>query len=148
MSPRIRKRRKPMFRTLDDSISVFGQIEPEDVVAAKEQGFTTIINNRPDDEQPGQPAGAEIEAAARAAGMGYVAIPVDHSGFAEWQVSAMADALEKADGPVLAFCRSGTRSTYLWALARHRLGDEGEGLIAKAANAGYDLSAIRPILSA
>ena len=137
-----------MFRTLDDSISVFGQIEPEDVVAAKEQGFTTIINNRPDDEQPGQPAGAEIEAAARAAGMGYVAIPVDHSGFAEWQVSAMADALEKADGPVLAFCRSGTRSTYLWALARHRLGDEGEGLIAKAANAGYDLSAIRPILSA
>lgn len=137
-----------MFRTLDPSISVFGQIEPEDVAAAKEQGFTTIINNRPDDEQPGQPAGAAIEAAAHEAGLGYVAIPVDHAGFAEWQVAAMADALEKADGPVLAFCRSGTRSTFLWALARHRLGDEGEGLIAKAANAGYDLSAIRPILSA
>jgi len=136
-----------MFRTLDDSISVFGQIEPEDVAAAKEQGFTTIINNRPDNELPGQPAGAEIEAAARAAGLGYVAIPVDHSGFAEWQVSAMADALEKADGPVLAFCRSGTRSTFLWALARHRLGEEGEALIAKAANAGYDLNAIRPILA-
>ena len=137
-----------MFRTLDPSISVFGQIEPEDVAAAKEQGFTTIINNRPNDEQPGQPAGAAIEAAAHEAGLGYVAIPVDHSGFAEWQVAAMADALEKADGPVLAFCRSGTRSTFLWALARHRLGDEGEGLIAKAAGAGYDLSAIRPILSA
>jgi len=137
-----------MFRTLDPSISVFGQIEPEDVAAAKEQGFTTIINNRPDDEQPGQPAGAAIEAAAHEAGLGYVAIPVDHAGFAEWQVAAMADALEKADGPVLAFCRSGTRSTFLWALARHRLGDEGESLIAKAANAGYDLSAIRPILSA
>ena len=137
-----------MFRTLDDSISVFGQIEPEDVEAAKEQGFTLLINNRPDNEQPGQTAGAAIEAAARASGLGYVAIPVDHSGFAEWQVAAMADALEKADGPVLAFCRSGTRSTFLWALARHRLGDEGEGLIAKAAGAGYDLSAIRPILSA
>lgn len=137
-----------MFRTLDDSISVFGQIEPEDVEAAKEQGFTLLINNRPDNEQPGQTAGAAIEAAARASGLGYVAIPVDHSGFAEWQVAAMADALEKADGPVLAFCRSGTRSTFLWALARHRLGDEGESLIAKAANAGYDLSAIRPILSA
>lgn len=136
-----------MFRTLDDSISVFGQIEPEDVAAAKEQGFTTIINNRPDNEQPGQPAGSEIEAAARAAGLSYVAIPVDHSGFAEWQVSAMAEALQKADGPVLAFCRSGTRSTYLWALARHGLGDAGEELIAKAAGAGYDLSAIRPILS-
>ena len=137
-----------MFRTLDDSISVFGQIEPEDVEAAKEQGFTLLINNRPDNEQPGQTAGAAIEAAARASGLGYVAIPVDHAGFAEWQVAAMADALEKADGPVLAFCRSGTRSTFLWALARHRLGDEGDSLIAKAANAGYDLSAIRPILSA
>jgi uncharacterized protein (TIGR01244 family) len=136
-----------MFRTLDPSISVFGQIEAEDVAAAKEQGFTLLINNRPDNEQPGQTSGAEIEAAAHAAGLDYVAIPVDHSGFAEWQVAAMAEALSKADGPVLAFCRSGTRSTYLWALARHKLGDDGEGLIAKAAGAGYDLSAIRPILS-
>jgi len=136
-----------MFRTLDPSISVFGQIEPEDVAAAKEQGFTAIINNRPDNEQPGQVAGAEIEAAAKAAGLDYVAIPVDHSGFAEWQVVAMADALGQASGPVLAFCRSGTRSTFLWALARHRLGDDGEALIAKAAGAGYDLSPIRSVLS-
>jgi len=136
-----------MFRTLDSSISVFGQIEPEDVAAAKAQGFTAIINNRPDDEQPGQPAGAEIEAAAKAAGLDYVSIPVDHSGFAEWQVAAMADALGHASGPVLAFCRSGTRSTFLWALARHRLGDDGEALIAKAAGAGYDLAPIRSILS-
>ena len=136
-----------MFRTLDDTISVFGQIEPEDVAAAKAQGFAAIVNNRPDDEQPGQPAGAAIEAAAREAGLSYVAIPVDHSGFSEWQVAAMADALQKADGPVLAFCRSGTRSTYLWALARHSLGDDGETLIAKAAAAGYDLNALRPILT-
>jgi uncharacterized protein (TIGR01244 family) len=135
-----------MFRTLDSTISVFGQIEPEDVAAAKELGFTTIVNNRPDDEQPGQPAGAEIEAAAKAAGLDYVAIPVDHSGFNEGQVAAMVEALETARGPVLAFCRSGTRSTYLWALARHRLGDDGEQLIAKAANAGYDLSAIRSVI--
>ena len=135
-----------MFRTLDSTISVFGQIEPEDVAAAKELGFTTIVNNRPDDEQPGQPAGAEIEAAAKAAGLDYVAIPVDHSGFNEGQVAAMVEALETARGPVLAFCRSGTRSTFLWALARHRLGDDGEQLIAKAANAGYDLSAIRSVI--
>ena len=137
-----------MFRTLDPSISVFGQLEPEDVAAAKAEGFTTIVNNRPDNEQPGQPAGAAIEAAAKAAGLAYVAIPVDHSGFNEGQVAAMADALEAARGPVLAFCRSGTRSTYLWALARHKLGDDGEQLIAKAANAGYDLSALRPVLEA
>ena len=135
-----------MFRTLDSTISVYGQIAPEDVAAAKAQGFTTIVNNRPDNEQPGQPAGAEIEAAAKAAGLDYVAIPVDHSGFNEGQVAAMADVLQTARGPVLAFCRSGTRSTFLWALARNRLGDEGEALIAKAANAGYDLSAIRPVL--
>ncbi len=58
-----------MFRTLDDTISVFGQITPEDVAEAKAQGFTTIINNRPDGEQAGQPTGAEIEAAATAAGL-------------------------------------------------------------------------------
>jgi uncharacterized protein (TIGR01244 family) len=137
-----------MFRRLDQTISVFGQISPEDVAAAYAQGFTTIINNRPDDEQPGQPAGAEIEAAAKAAGLDYAAIPVDHSGFSEPQVTAMADALRTAQGPVLAFCRSGTRSTYLWALARKRLGDDGEALIAKAAEAGYDLSPLRPILIA
>lgn len=137
-----------MFRTLDDSISVFGQITPEDVAAAKEQGFTTIINNRPEGEEPGQPAGATIEAAAREAGLSYVAIPVSHSGFAPAQVQQMADALDKAEGPVLAFCRSGTRSTFLWALARHILGDDGETLIAKAADAGYDLGAIRPMLTA
>jgi uncharacterized protein (TIGR01244 family) len=135
-----------MFRTLDDSISVYGQITADDVAEAKRQGFTTLINNRPDDEQSGQPAGTEIAAAAADAGLGYVAIPVDHSGFREEQVVAMADALQAAPGPVLAFCRSGTRSTFLWALARARLGDDGATLTRKAAEAGYDLSPIRPAL--
>lgn len=137
-----------MFRTIDSSIAVFGQIEPDDVAAAKAQGFTTLINNRPDDEQPGQTPGAEIAAAAQAAGLRYVAIPITHAGVTADQVAQMADALQAAPGPVLAFCRSGTRSTFAWALARHRLGDEGETLIAKAAAAGYDLSPIRSTLSA
>jgi uncharacterized protein (TIGR01244 family) len=137
-----------MFRTLDPSISVFGQIAPEDVAAAKDQGFTTIINNRPEEEEPGQPAGAAIETAAREAGLTYVAIPVSPGGFTPAQVEQMAAALHEADGPVLAFCRSGTRSTFLWALARHIMGDDGETLIAKAADAGYDLGPIRPMLTA
>ena len=131
-----------MFRTIDERVSVFGQIEPADLEAARAHGFAMIVNNRPDGEQPGQPTGAAIEAAARAAGLAYVAIPVDHSGFGPDQVEAMAQALERADGPVLAFCRSGTRSTFLWALARARLGDPAEALIAKAAGAGYDISPI------
>ena len=135
-----------MFRTIDEHVSVFGQIEPHDVAAARAHGFATIVNNRPDEEQPGQPAGAAIEAAARAAGLAYVAIPVDHAGFSPPQVEAMARALEQADGPVLAFCRSGTRSTFLWALARARLGDPADTLIAKAARAGYDISPIAGML--
>jgi len=135
-----------MFRTLDDRVSVHGQVTPADLALAKAQGFTAVVNNRPDGEEPGQPTGAEIAAAAEAAGLAYTAIPVDHSGLSEAQVSAMAGVLGAADGPVLAFCRSGTRSTFLWALARARLGDDADMLVAKAANAGYDLRPIRPAL--
>jgi uncharacterized protein (TIGR01244 family) len=135
-----------MFRKLDDSISVAGQIAPEDIAEAARQGFTFVINNRPDDEAPGQPAGAEMEAAAKAAGLGYAAIPITHAGFTEQQVVAMGEALGAAPGPVLAFCRSGTRSTLVWALARARAGDTPDALAAKAAAAGYDLSPIRALL--
>jgi len=135
-----------MFRTLDPAVHVWGQVTLEDIAAAQAEGFAAVINNRPDGEQPGQLAGAEIEAAARAHGLTYTAIPVDHSGFREDQVVAMADALKNAPGPVLAFCRSGTRSTFLWALARARLGDDPDTLVAKAAAAGYDISPIRAAL--
>jgi uncharacterized protein (TIGR01244 family) len=128
-----------MFRTLDETIMVAGQIRPEDVATAAAQGVRIVINNRPEGEEPGQPAGAGIEAAARAAGLRYVAIPVDHSGFSIDQVDAMRAALAEP-GPALAFCRSGTRSTYLWALARGAAGDEPAELKAKAANAGYDIT--------
>jgi uncharacterized protein (TIGR01244 family) len=135
-----------MFRKLDDSISVAGQIAPEDIAEAARQGFTFVINNRPDGEAPGQPTGAEMEAAAKAAGLGYAAVPITHAGFTEQQVVAMGDALGAAPGPVLAFCRSGTRSTLVWALARARAGDSPDELATKAAGAGYDLSPIRSLL--
>jgi uncharacterized protein (TIGR01244 family) len=132
-----------MFRKLDETISVAGQVGPHDIAAAAAQGFTFVINNRPDDEQPGQPSGAEIAAAAEAAGLGYRAIPITHAGFSEQQVAAMLEALAAAPGPVLAFCRSGTRSTLVWALARSRMGDDADTLAAKAEAAGYDLSPVR-----
>jgi len=136
-----------MFRKLDETISVSPQIAPEDVAEAKRQGFTFIVNNRPDDEQPRQPTGAEIEAAAAAAGLGYRAIPIGHSGFSEAQVRAMQEALEAAPGPVLAFCRSGTRSTFVWALARARMGEDADTLADKAEGAGYDLTPLRAFLA-
>ena len=137
-----------MFRRLDDSISVSPQISPGQVADAAAAGVTMIINNRPDGEDHGQPSGAEIESAAAAAGLAYRAIPVTQAGFSGPQLDAMNAALAEAGGPVLAYCRSGTRSTNLWALARARLGESPNVLSAKAADAGYDLSAIRPMMDA
>lgn len=134
------------FRKIDDSISVAGQVTPADVAAAADQGFTTIINNRPEKEEVGQPSGEAIREAADAAGLAYVAIPITHGGFSVNQVTAMRDALDKASGPVLAFCRSGTRSTHLWALAKGSAGDDPRELVTKAAGAGYDISAIAALL--
>ena len=132
-------------RQLDDQTSVSGQIRPEDVPHLAAQGFRTIVNTRPDGEQPGQPTAAAIEDAARAAGLAYHHIPVA-GGFSPDQVGAMGQAL--AHGPVFAFCAAGTRSTYLWALARAAAGEDADSLVAKAAAAGYDLRPLLPHLRA
>ena len=137
-----------MFRTLDDGLLVAPQISADAVAAAAAQGVTLIINNRPDGEEAGQPSGDAIRAAAEAAGIGYVAIPVGHAGFSHPQIAAMQAALAGADGPVLAYCRSGTRSTFLWALARAQAGDPVDAIAGKAAAAGYDVASIAPMLQA
>ena len=127
---------------LDATTLVTGQIAPADMPVIAALGVTTIVNNRPDGEEPGQPTSAEIEAEARAAGLDFRYIPVG-SGFSANQVQAMAAALDDAGGPVLAYCKSGTRSTFLWALARAEKGVSAEELSQKAAAAGYDLTPIR-----
>jgi uncharacterized protein (TIGR01244 family) len=137
-----------MIRPIDDSISVAPQINPTDMAEIARAGFVAIVNNRPDDEEGGQPEGDSIRAAAEAAGLAYTAIPITHAGFSGNQVDAMVVALQAADGPVLAFCRSGTRSCNLWALARAKMGDNPDTLMAKAAATGYDLTGIRPLLDA
>lgn len=134
------------LRRVDDSISVAPQIAAEDMALLAGQGFTYVINNRPDEEEMGQPAGDSIRAAAEAAGLGYAAIPVTHAGFSSAQVEAMAAALADSSGPVLAYCRSGTRSCNLWALAEASRGGDPAEITAKAAQAGYDISGIRPLL--
>lgn len=134
-----------MFIRIDDSISVAGQLGEADLAAAATQGFRRVINNRPDGEALDQPPGGAIAQAAQAAGLDYVAIPVA-GGFAMPQVEAMADALASADGPVLAFCRSGTRSTHLWALASAYRGGDPEAIVAAAAAAGYDVGPLLPTL--
>ncbi|EZP56131.1 MULTISPECIES: TIGR01244 family sulfur transferase [Sphingomonas] len=136
------------IRTINDRISVAPQITADDMAAIKAAGFVAIVNNRPDDEEGGQPAGDAIRAAAEAAGLAYSAIPVTHAGFSHPQIDAMAAALTAADGPVLAYCRSGTRSCNLWALAAAKAGRDPALLVAQARGAGYDLGAMRPTLDA
>lgn len=131
-----------MFRRIDERTLVAGQITPADVAAAAAQGIGMIVNNRPDGEQPGQPEGRVIEAAAAAAGIRYCAIPVGGPITPE-QIEAMAQAIEEADGQLLAFCAAGVRSAWLWGLARAYLGDEPDEIVRKAAGAGYDLSPLR-----
>ena len=130
------------FKRVTDDFWVSPQISVEDVAAAREQGFTRIINNRPDGESPDQPASAKIEAAARAAGLDYVFAPVSGRPTAE-AVGTVRAATHGSSGKTLAYCRSGTRSIVTWALGE--AGDRGrEELIRLGADAGYDL---RPVLT-
>ena len=135
-----------MFIQLTDRVSVAGQIDPTQVAEAAARDFVAIVNNRPDAEAAGQPRGDDIAAAVRAAGLAYVAIPVGADGMTMEGIAAMAAALDAAAGPLLAFCRSGTRSTHLWALAEAMRGGDPDGLIASAAAGGYDIAMLRPAL--
>ncbi|MCC6829662.1 MAG: TIGR01244 family phosphatase [Novosphingobium sp.] len=135
-----------MFRKLSETVFASPQIGLAEIATAAAQGIALIINNRPEGESDDQTPGAAIEQAARAAGLGYIAIPITHAGFSEPQVKAMAEALGAADGPVLAYCRSGTRSTLLWALAEASRGASPDELAAKAAQAGYDITPVRALV--
>jgi uncharacterized protein (TIGR01244 family) len=134
------------FRKLSDRIFASPQIDAADIAAAREQGITLIVNNRPDGEDPSAPQGDTIEAAARAAGMHYVAIPIGQGGFNHEQIDQMIAALDATEGPALAYCRSGTRSTLLWALAQARRGESPDAIAAAAEQAGYDISPVRSMV--
>jgi len=132
-------------RPLDEKMQVSSQIRPEDVARLKESGVRMIVNNRPDDEEPGQPHSSEIEAAAEKAGIAYRFVPIQR-GIGPADVECMREALEAADGKMLAFCRSGNRSALAWAVARRAQGASVEELQRAAANAGVDLSPVAHLL--
>ncbi len=140
------QREYPVFRKLSDSVFASPQISVADIAEARKLGIALVINNRPDGESDDQTPGEEIEAAATGAGLAYCAIPIGQSGFSETQVEAMAQALEQAKGPVLAYCRSGTRSTLLWSLAQASRGGNPQKIAAQAADAGYDISPVRAMV--
>jgi uncharacterized protein (TIGR01244 family) len=135
-----------MFKQLDDRTLVSGQISPDQLEEARRHGVTLIVNNRPDGEEPGQPLAAAIKAAAEAAGLEYRHIPISR-GIGPSDVDAMRDAIHAAgDGKLLAFCRSGTRSTYAWAVAKREDGCDPAEIQRCAQQAGYDLGPVNHLL--
>lgn len=134
-----------MPRELDDKVMVSGQIRPEQVPGLKAEGVTMIVNNRPDGEEPGQPLGADIEAAAKSCGIAYRSIPIIR-GIGPSDVELMQEAMDECDGRMLAFCRSGTRSTLAWAVARAREGMPREEIAERAAKAGVDIAPVAHLL--
>ena len=137
------------FKRVTPDFAVAAQLGTEDVARAAAEGFRAIIVNRPDGEAPGQPSANEIKGAAEAAGLAFKAIPF--SGFppAPGVVAETAAALDEANGPVLAYCRTGTRSITAWALAQALAGGHTpDEIIALAQKAGYDLYGARGALEA
>jgi len=128
------------FRRVTDHLAVSPQITPADVAEAKARGFTTLINNRPDGEAPDQPTSAQIEQAAREAGLAYIHIPVRGLPPTPEQVEQTRAAIEGSEGPVLAFCRTGTRCINLWSMGERQAGRDRDELLKLGADAGYDLS--------
>jgi uncharacterized protein (TIGR01244 family) len=132
------------FRKVTDEFSVAPQIAPGDIAAAAKQGFVLVINNRPDGEAPDQPSTEQMEAAAAAAGVAYAHVPVRGMPTQD-QIDQVQTLIERAPGPVLAFCRSGTRSIVTWSLGQSQSGQRlPQTLIELGHAAGYDLSGVLP----
>lgn len=130
------------LNSLSASVSVGPQLQPSDMSTLVAQGYSSVINNRPDDEEPGQPSSVEMEAATTAAGLAYLHVPVrgmpDDHAVTEVEARLKADADKGARTAM--FCRSGMRSAATWAMAQRLDGADPDDLRAAAASAGYDLS--------
>lgn len=133
-------------RQFDHQVVVSGQIDPDDVARLAQAGIGMIINNRPDNEDIGQPASNEIEQAAEQAGIRYRHIPISR-GIGPSDIEEMRRALEDASGQaVLAFCRSGNRSSLVSALARRREGKSRDEVVECLRNVGASPDPIAHLL--
>jgi uncharacterized protein (TIGR01244 family) len=113
----------PAYRQVATDVYVAPQLTPDAMAAVARAGFRSVVNNRPDFEHgPDQPTNATIEAAAKAAGLEYRFLPVSGAGQTPEQIAAFAALLAELPRPLLAFCRSGARSTNLFIQAQQRAG--------------------------
>ena len=123
------------------------QIDPSDAAAIKAAGFTTVICNRPDAEVPPSHHASAMRCAMEAEGLRFEELPITHQTMTPDRIAAQNAVIEESDGPVLAYCASGTRSSVVWALSQagHQSAD---AILEAVGKAGYDLSAMRPTLDA
>ncbi len=130
---------------ITEDLSVASQLDAADVPLIAAKGFRAIVCNRPDGEAIGQPAFGPVEAAARAAGMAVAYQPVPSNAVGDADGAAFGKLLEELPKPLLAYCRTGTRCTVLWALSQAPQQPAGE-IMLRAMRAGYDLSRLEPRL--
>ncbi|MGD9615875.1 MAG: TIGR01244 family sulfur transferase [Alphaproteobacteria bacterium] len=130
---------------LAPGVSAAGKLDRGDIEALAASGVRTIVNNRPDGEDPGQLPADEARRLAEARGIVYHHIPVTAASLTTGDVDAVEAVLAAAERPIVLHCRSGTRSTLLWSLVRLREGAEPSSLIAEAARHGIDIAALPAI---
>ncbi len=147
------------IRPLTTRYAVSPQINPEDLPAIAAAGFKTVINNRPCSEIPPSHQTDVMAEAAAAAGLNYVVLPIVHSSLGPDLAKAQAQACESAEGPVLAYCASGTRCTIVWAMAQamgETMGQaicetetpDADTIVNAAAAQGYDIGMLHGQLAA
>ncbi len=127
---------------LAPGLRVAGRLDRADIDALARAGVRTIVNNRPDGEDPGQLPAAEAKQLAAGHGIAYHHIPITAATLTRSDVDAFAATLRDAAQPVVAHCRSGTRSALLWALTRMREGADPLALISEAARHGIDIAGL------
>jgi uncharacterized protein (TIGR01244 family) len=136
-------RAMPQTTVINDRLSVAGQISKADIAELKKAGYAAIINNRPDNEEPGQLSAAEAEAEAKKQGLDYRYQPIVTGNITRAQVAEFQKLLLRSPTPVLAHCRSGTRCYLVWAAGRALFdGESPLKLVAEAAIKGYDLRSL------
>ena len=132
-------------RQITETYHAAPQVNPEDMAALAEAGFTTVICNRPDVEIPPSHHAAVMQQAAEAAGLDFHILPLTHQTFTPENIARHNSFVESASGRCLAYCASGTRSTYAWAM-----GQAGEmsvdDIVSAGAKGGYDLEPLRGML--
>ena len=130
-------------RALTETYSVSPQLAPEDFTALKSAGFTTVICNRPDEENPADLAADVMAQAAQSAGLQFHVLPFNQMTLTLSVIAKHRALVDAADGPVLAYCASGNRSTVVWSLGEAQFGDMAlDEIVARATEAGYDLRGV------